>query len=80
MAGGKTLTSSYPTIPMMSRSDSIPSFSISTGRASTIALHAKGFLRFSAPTWTAEAPAIIIYMTSAALATPPQPMTGIEQA
>ena len=27
-----------------------------------------------------EAPAIIISMTSAALATPPQPMTGIEQA
>ena len=41
---------------------------------------AQGLRMFSAPTCTAVAPAIIISTTSSALATPPQPMTGMRHA
>ena len=60
--------------------DSIPNSVSLAGRAAMISGQAKGLRRFSAPTCTAVAPAIIISITSAADATPPQPITGILQA
>src|SRR5574344_68048 len=70
----------YLTIPIMSFSESMPSESITEGSASIISRQANGLRRFSDPTCTADAPAIIISITSSADATPPLPITGILQA